>query len=367
MTHPIKSIAIGLASALLLSACMQEQASEDQSVKDVGPRPAKIVVLTKIGSSFTRTYPGTIEASEKADLAFRVGGQLSELPAEAGMRVKKGDLLARIDPKDYKNALDERKARLELARSQIKQIRTLRKKNLSSQAALNEATAELKAAQAAVEQASDNLRYTSLKAPFDGLVARVAIENHQPVQAQAPIIHLRTEENLSIDFNVPESLLSRLKRVDDLSILDNFCGQVTFVTQPGKSYRACHKEHETIPDPLTRTYSALFELDPIGDSVILPGMSATIELDFSPFLAQQTKETVYAPVEAVFAEDGKQWVWRVDSFKQARRTEVTVGRIEGDRIEITNDIDHNTKVIAAGVSFVREGMSVKPMVKQRGL
>lgn len=359
------SVVAGLA-VLSLSACDQSPVTPSASELKQ-PRPARIVPLSQSAGGVQRTYPGTLEASQKADLAFRVGGQMIELPAQAGLRVKKGDLLAKLDPADYRNALAERQARFDLAKTQLQQTKALRKKNLASQANYDQANAELKSASAALQQARDNLAYTALRAPFDGLVARVSIENFQPVQAKTTVVQLRTEDALTIRFSVPESLLARLKQVEDERVIKAFCGQVRFVTHPEREFRACHHKHETVPDPLTRNYAAWFALDQIDDFVVLPGMTATIALDFSPFLADQAERKLYAPVEAVFAEAGQRWVWRVDQQMQARKQQVDVGRIEGDRIEITSEIDPNTQVIAAGVSYVREGMKVKPLIKQRGL
>lgn len=352
---------------MLLSACQEEQGITTQEEKLASPRPAKIVGLTQNNIKLQRSYPGTLEAAQKADLAFRVSGQLVELLAKPGLRVKKGDLLAKLDPKDFKNTLAERQARFNLANSQLKKVRTLRNKKLVSETNFDQANAELGVARAALQQAKDNLRYTALYAPFDGVVARVDIENYQPVQAQTPVILLRDIEQLSIRFSVPESVLAQFKQVEDPRMISSFCGLVRLVTHVNQPIRACYKAHETIPDSLTRNYGALFELDPIGDFVVLPGMSASIELDFSLFLADQIDRSVYAPIEAVFSENGQQWLWLVDEQMIARRYPVEVGRIEGDKIAITSAIDPNSQIIAAGVSFVREGMRVKPMIKQRGL
>ena len=351
--------------AFSLAACEQPQQQVQQQAPLV--RPAKIVPLTVNGTSLKRTYPGTLEARQEAELAFRVGGQLLELPALSGGRVKQGDLLAKLDPTDYRNALAERQARFELASTQLEQARTLLQKNLSSQIKFDQANAELKSARAALQQAEDNLRYTELKAPFDGLVARVDIENFQPVQAQKPIISLRSDDRLMIRFSIPESILAQLRRIEDPEVIASICGEVRFVTHPNKTFRACHKKHESVPDPLTRNYTGWAQLDPITEFVVLPGMTATITLDLSPYLAEQSDRALFAPVEAVFSEDGKQWLWRVDEAMRVHRQQVTVGRIEGQQIEITSPIDADSRIVAAGVSFVREGMQVKPIVKQRGL
>jgi RND family efflux transporter MFP subunit len=365
-TSTLLTLTITACLLVLLQGCKFKQEVEADEQQTIA-RPAKIVSLSKSITTLERIYPGILEATEKADLAFRVSGQLIELPAQAGLEVRAGDMLARLDPTDYQNTLAERQARYDLARTQLNQATRLLEQNLSSQLHYDQANAELKSSKAAVQQARDNLRYTILKAPFDGIVARVNIENHQPVIAQTPIIEFRHVNGLDIRFSVPETLLAKLKKVEDPAEIDRFCGEVTVTAQPEKSYRACHKEHETEPDELTRNYSALFKLDPVEEFVAWPGMTATIKLDFTQFLAEQTKQKVFAPVEAVFAEKGKKWIWLVKNDMTTTRKEVEVGRIEGNHIEIISDLDPESKIVAAGVSYVREGMLVKPMIKQRGL
>jgi len=184
--------------AVLLAGCSEPQDAPDNTAGS-SARPAKIVELQPSNAGLRRTYPGTLAASQQADLAFRVSGQLVELPAISGERVKAGDLLARLDPTDFENTIAGLQARFDLAKTQLDQARELLRKNLSSQLLFDQAESEFKSAQAALQQAKDNLRYTQLKAPFDGVIARVGIENYQPVQAQAPIIQIRTVNERHLD------------------------------------------------------------------------------------------------------------------------------------------------------------------------
>lgn len=355
-----------LLAALVLSGC-EESDTESAETQIEKARPAKIVSVVSAGVSMLRSFPGTLEASNKADLAFRVGGQLSELPAQAGLRAKQGDLLARLDDSDYQNTFKERQARFDLARIQHDQARKLLKQQLSSQLQYDQTVAELKSAQAALDQARDNVQYTQLKAPFDGIVARVDVKNHQAIQAKVPLIRLQDIQRLDIRFSVPESLISQLKQVDDPAVIEALCGTVRFSSHSDGAYRACHKEHESVPDSLTRNYSAVFTLEKITHFSTLPGMSASIEIDFSAFLPENSAKGLLVPVEAVFEKGGQQWVWSVDLEMRARQVAVEAGRFEGGKIEIAKGLVISDRVIAAGVSYIREGMLVKPLIKERGL
>lgn len=362
----LKLVVYSLFSLFLLNACTQPDADNNQP-KTEQPRPAKIVSVVPAGVNALRSFPGTLESSKKAELAFRVGGQLDKLPVVAGQLVKKGDLLARLDEADYRNALDERQARHELAQVQHDQSKKLLKQKLTSQLKYDQSIAELKSAKAALDQARDNLKYTKLTAPFDGIVGRVSMENHQAIQAKVPVIQLHDEHNLDIHFNIPESLINQMRRVDDPEEIHKVCGSVHFASHPDQTFKACHKEHESVPDTVTRNYEATFSMKDATSFVILPGMSVTIEIDFSPFIPDNLAKGWLVPVEAVFEKNGKQWVWRVDREGRTQLTEVTVGSINGDLLEVQNGLSVEDSVVAAGVSFIRENMWLKPLVKERGL
>jgi len=354
-----------LMGLITLSACSNDEPLEVELPEPA--RPAKISIVSEHGASLYRTYPGVLDSANKADLAFRVSGQLIELPAKAGLPVKKGDLLAKLDPKDFVNILEERKAMYQLAKTQLEQAKKLAARNLSSKIDLDKATANIRTASSALEIAKNNLEYSSLKAPFDGVVAKVNIENHQSVTKQMPIILLRDDQQLEIKFSIPETTLSKLKQRSDPVDVSGFCGVVSLAANPETKINACHREHETEPDQLTRTYTAYFRLDSFDDFFLLPGMTATISLDFTQFLAKRSESSVFAPVEAVFSEQDKQYVWVVKEDMTATKRQVEVGLLEGSDLEITTGLVSGDKVIVAGVSYIREGMKIKPIVKQRGI
>lgn len=358
----------GLLTFILLTSACQKPAEQSSSTGTAEvPRPAKIIPVIANGYNMIRSYPGTLEASHQSDLAFRVSGQVFELPVKAGERVNKGELLARLDDTDYRISVEDRKARYELARIKNEQAKKLLKQKLSSQIQFDQSVAELKSARAALDQAQANLEYTHLVAPFSGIIAKVDINNHQTVQAMQPVITLQNDNQLDIGFSVPETLISQLKRVNDPKVIRTLCGKVSFSAHPNRVFNACHKEHESLPDPVTRNYAALFTLDDISEVVLLPGMTATVEIDFSRFLPRDTTTGIFVPVEAVFEQDGKQWLWTVDKDSRANLNEIESGRIEGDLIEIIRGLDKQVQVIAAGVSYIREGMLVKAIAKERGL
>lgn len=350
-----------ITSVLILTACGEE--AESQSTQEPVIRPAKIAVVQGAEQQARRIFPGTIEAAQHSALSFRVSGELTKLPVQAGARVVKGQVLAELDQSDYKNTLADRQAKYDLANIQYKQIKSLLEKNYASQTKLDEVRANLKAAQSALAIARDNLSYTKLVAPFDGVVARVDVENYQSIQALKPIIELQDVGDVDIVFNVPEALLTQINP----QTARDLCGVVRFDSRPDQEFPACYKKHDSVPDTLTRTYQVVFTMPQGSSFSVLPGMSVSIEVNLAPALLQPAAETVVSvPLGSVFERGGKEYVWLLDEALVASLHPVNVIRIVDDHI-LVEGVASGSKVIAAGVSYVQEGQQVRPLAKERGL
>lgn len=365
MKTPALSYTALLLSAVLLAAGC-DSPSESELPVETRARPAKIYTLVTAENHVMRSYPATLEASNKSNLAFRVSGQLLELPARASVRVKKGDLLAKLESSDYQNALDVRSASYKLAKVQYNQAKKLRAKKIASQLQLDKALASLSSSKANLTQAENNLRYTALRAPFDGIIAQVSIDNHQAIQAGVPILQLQTSEQLDVSFSIPESLMSQIGSIEP-ELFAAICGDVYFSNRPNESYNACYKEHELVPDRLTRNYKVLFSIDAPKTFTALPGMSANIVLDLSSLVANTLKTALVAPIESIHEYEGGSWVWRVTDDMRAEHVQVELGPLGDKGFEIVQGLSHGDKLVAAGLSYIRQSMLLKPLTKERGL
>lgn len=354
-------IAILCLCLVFIASCSQDSAVTSN---DTPIRPAKIVTAKSANAATQRIYPGTVEASKKSDLAFRVSGQLTSLTAKSGMHFKQGDTLGVLDDAEYQNAVDDKQAKFDFALSQYEKIKTLFNQKYVSPSDLDEAAANLKGAEAALASARDNLKYTHLKAPFDGLVAHVSVENFQSVRANDVIMQYHNSDSLDIRFNIPESLLGRIKPIEDPS---GFCAKVHFNAYPSSDYTACFKEFESVPDQQTRSYSVVLTMPQIQAFQVLPGMAVTVHLDLSNILIQPSPTGAFVPVEAVFEKNGKTWLWKVNKEMIIEQTEVEIGTLSNSEVFIHSGIQAGDSVIAAGVSRLQEGTQVTPFTQERGL
>ncbi len=353
-----------LATLLGLAGCSDNNAAVATS--DV-VRPAKIFQVTDSALTTMRNFPAEVEANEDSKLAFRVGGQVSEFLIRPGNEVEKGQLLARLDPRDFKLTLDDRQARYELAKSQFERSEAMLERQLISQSSFDQAKSELQVALASLNVAKAELEYTYLRAPFAGSVAKVLVEKHENIQAKQTILVLQTRDQVDVSIQMPENIISRIKKDT------GYQPTVTFDSYPDQPFPVTMKEWDTQPDSSTLTYKVVFSL-PNPDSVnVLPGMGANVRIDLSK-VTDISDTTLMLPLGAVFAaedkplSDGVSYVWKVDpQSMEVHRAEVAIGEIKEQGIEIFSGIQAGDQVVAVGVHALHEGQKVRPWTREGGL
>jgi RND family efflux transporter MFP subunit len=355
------AITILLGLGLLLSGCFEE--TESKLLEQDLIRPAKIAMVRPADHIGIKTFPGVTEAARKSTLTFRVSGLIEQVAVVAGQSVKKGDLIVRLDQTPYLNVVNDRQAKHELAMAQFRRQKKLFKKRITAESKLDEAKAKLKAARVALDIARDDLRYTKLIAPYSGVIAKVHIDNHQNVQAKEAITELQGQKNIDIVFNVPEDVLV----TGNAELVKKTPFIIRFNSWPDRVFTARYREHDSIPDVTTRSYKVVVEMPLPKDMTVLPGMSVTVEVDMDIHSKYKNVKAMLIPVEALFEEGGKTYVWELDGKNICHKRAVTVDRIERRFVRITKGLGVEQRVIAAGVSQVYEGLRVRPLTKERGL
>jgi len=354
-----------LTFVLLLIACEKQEVAE---IKEV-VRPAKIFEVTDASSLAKRQFPGSIGFSDKAIQSFQVGGILVKLPAKAGMKVKKGQLLAQLDPKDFKLRLNDRQAKYDLALVQFNRAKELVEKKLIPVADFDRAKSRMIATKSDLQLAKADLSYTKITAPFNGVVSRVLVDNHENVAAHVAILHIQSEGTMDVIFHIPESIIASVRKGEGRNVDIT----VTFDSQPDHQYPAVFTEVDTEADPKTQTYKIKAQMPRPKEFVVVEGMSVTVSVDFSKVLII-SGDKIIVPVEAVFAPEDKpldtneRFVWLVNADDmRVKLTPVVVGQISKSGIVINSGIKSGDQIIAAGVHFISENQKVKRWVKERGL
>ncbi|MCG7585325.1 efflux RND transporter periplasmic adaptor subunit [Photobacterium sp. OFAV2-7] len=334
-------------SGLLVSGCGEKEVE----VPEPESRPVKLQAVSVGNNETFRTFPATVEAGDKAVLAFRVSGQVISLDVNPGEDVKRGQKLASLNPDELTLLVEQAQANYELAYVQFKRDQELRKTNVVSELDFDTSKAELKQAKAALSKQKSNLGYATLVAPYDGTLSLSLIENYEYIMAKDPVMHIQSAGLINVTFQLPEHLLARYQGQSDTQ------PSVIFDTIPGEVYPAEFKEIDTEADPTTSSYKVtLFMERPEGKN-ILPGMAGLVKI------AIPKGNSGAIPKRAVIREGSATYVWHVDEAGIAHKTEVELD----DKGRVVAGLNDGDQIAISGVGELQEGQKVRAWVKERGL
>jgi RND family efflux transporter MFP subunit len=302
-----------------------------------------------------------VRAAKRSELSFKVSGPLVALPVEEGQLIKKGDLVAQIQKRDFQTALDEARARNLEAEKQFRRYKELYAKKQVSRADYDRYRAARDVARAQLEDARNQLKDTSLTAPFDGVISKRFVENFEKVQAKEPIVNLQDISRIEILVNVPELLMAPLRNKKDQKVT------VSFESIPDREFELAIKEYSTQADPATQTYQIVLEMAQPEEANILPGMTAMVTAK-SVLEGDVPEQAIVIPAIAVMDAPGdKPYVWLLDKEKSTvHKVPVTIGRLEGSKnIVVKEGLKGGETIVIAGITQLEDGMKVRPWEKQR--
>jgi RND family efflux transporter MFP subunit len=286
---------------------------------------------------------------------------LTELNAVEGRRVRRGEVVARLDPRDYRNARDRAVAQSAEAQKTLKRSKALLEQKVISLSELDRAQAAFDSAQAEKRIREKALNDTVLTAPFTGVVAKRYMENHEHINSNSPIISLQDIATLQVVFRVPERVIAHRDGFGKFPI------HVRFDVDKGQWFKARLHEVSTEADPATHTYEIALDLPQPEGMAILPGMTATVRIEKNgggPGAASTSRATL-VPVEAVFGgSDGGSYVWVIGKVGGSPvKTGVTLGRIYDEGQEVLAGLQAGQRIAVAGVHTLTENMKVRPMAQ----
>jgi RND family efflux transporter MFP subunit len=331
-------------------------------------RPVKLFTVEGGRADVMRTFPGRVDASQRAELAFRVSGLLQEILVKEGDLVEEGQVLARLDPADYEVVLEDRQASYDNAQRNFTRAQELIGDGNISRLDFDRMEADFRSASAALSQASLNLEYTVMSSPFRGRIAQRRVENFEEVLERQTVFWLQNIDQLDIIIDLPESVVRSVRgsarRDGDLARGETTAplrANVRFEGRSNQEFPLRPKEVATQADQQTQTFRATFTMDAPTDFNVLPGMTATVVLDLSGLVEKDGIKWV--PVRAVQADSGLEprvWVLDPDTMTVSSQA-VEIGRMAGRMIQVTSGLEGGEEIVAVGAPYLAQGMGVTRM------
>jgi RND family efflux transporter MFP subunit len=317
-------------------------------------RPVKTVVISGSADKDFRSFPAVVDAIQKADISFRVDGKINKILVKEGDKVKKGQLLAELDPTDFKIKLKDRQASYDTAKANFDRAKELVAKGAISRVEHDDIRAKYHTASANLDTAKQDLIYTKLKANFDGVIAKRHVENFEEVIFSQTIYSLEDVSSLKIKIDVPENLVI----IIDSEVKGNRQLYAVFDNISNQKFPLSFLESTTKADPNTKTFKITLRMDTPERYNVLPGMTATVYAQLFPE-ESGSSALINLPVSAVIADNEKQpTVWVVDEETMTVNPKpVKTGLMIGNTIQVEG-LSSGDRVVVAGASFLRNEMKV---------
>lgn len=367
---PLKAVAFGAAGLALLGGgfavfSFTANASKVATAEPV-VRPARVAEIAYRRQAQTLTLAGTVVPRIESTLGFRVAGKITRRAIDVGAAVKPGDVIAELDPTDYRLAVDNARAALvsaeaDYTRAKADHERYLKLKGSTAfvpqtldqrQSLASTALARVDQARSQLATAENNLDYTVLRADAAGVVTAVQAEVGQVMAQGQGVVRVARLDELEILVGVPEH---RLKTVREANI-----ASFELWSDPGRRHSARLRELSPSADPVTRTYPARFSVLQPPEFIGL-GMTATLV-----FEKRDAAPVAEVPLSAIFQRGTQPAVWVVDrTTGLIDLRPVTIARWKDDTAAIASGVKDGELVATAGVHKLEHGQKVRLQPQQQ--
>ena len=326
------------------------------------PRPALVTIVGKTASNLGMVLVGEVKSRYESNQGFRIAGKIIERKVDVGAIVKKGQLLARLDAADTNlgasaAVADVRvaEANRALARSEVERQRKLVDKKFISQSALDKYEAELKTADARVNQAKaqaavsgNQSRYAALLADRNGVITQIRAEPGQVVEAGEMIVQVVDTAQIEVLVAVPESRVAKIKEGD--------AAKLKLWADREKTYNGKIREIAPAANSATRAFDVRVAFNN-ADAAVKLGMTAGVR-----FGADEARDIVI-PSAALTQINGKNSVWVISKDGIANPRAVQAGQFSEQGVQIQNGLQMGEMVAIAGVHTLVKGQKVKPQIE----
>lgn len=313
--------------------------------------PVKVEVMAVNGATDTnnsRSYSGTVESGDGADMSFTVAGTLKGIYVQAGQTVSKGQLLAEIDAGNLQNACQATEATLAQAQDAYNRMKKLHDANALPDIQWVDIQSKLRQAENAAAIARRAVGDAKIYSPINGVVSDKLAEVGQTVAPGVPVVKIVSMGDIKVSIPVPEAEISAMKPGNKAAI--------TAQAIESGELEGTLIEQGVIANPLSRTYDVKFRVSN-ASGLLRPGMLCNVKVTTSA--ASEESDKIVIPVSAVLlSADNQHFVWMAKNGK-AEQQFVKTGNIIPQGVEIDEGLAAGDSVIIAGMQKVCNGTNIQ--------
>ena len=306
--------------------------------------PVQVAPVVRGDISLYLLHTSTIEAEKEVDVVAKVSGQVVKLPAEEGMRVREGQLLAQLDEAELRIELLQAKVKMETDKSAFERAKSMLEKNLISEETFETTRLQYENSKAAYEAARLRVQYTSIVSPIEGIVTQRNIELGQRVNVNQVLFRVADFSPLRARIYVPEKDMGRI-----------YEGQSAIITAdalPGEQFEGVVRMVSPVVDPTNGTVKVTIDIKN-SRGRLKPGMFASVYIT-----TDKHSNTLLMPKRALLLESQTDQVFVYDNGIARKRT-LKLGFVSGDTVEVLEGLNEGDLVVVIGQDGLREGLPIR--------
>ena len=343
---------IGLLLALLTLPGCEERAPPEPEQQNT--RAAKLLTLTSSDIRLIFEFTARIEALQSVNLSFEVGGRLAQLTVKEGENIRKGALVASLEPTELQLAVREAEVELRMQAQDLSRKRKVLVENGIAKSRVDAAEASYELQRVRLQKAMERLEDSKISAPFDAYVSQRYFDSHVNVKIGEAVVRLLDLNQLQVVVSVPENLVATANAESLLT------AWVEFAFAPDRRFAMTYHENRGEADSLAQTYEVSFLIDNPEDLNILPGMTARATLETRNPAASKS---ILVPASSVVPmPNGRLSVWVYDPSDQTvQQRPITTDAPTNDGLPVTSGLKPGEQIVVAGASQLQQGMKIRPL------
>ncbi len=334
-----------LTAALAITGCKDREsmAIAESASPEASAIPVSVEIIEPVFMQDVIFLPGETEASEDVKVAANTAGRVDWIGPREGQTVNKGDLLVKIDVSALKASLDHAQAAYQLADDLYQRRRRLYEHRIIAKEELDQSETQRTLALTDLEQIKVRYNHGFPRSPVSGIINHLYVDVGEYADIGKPIVDIVNIDQIKINVRVPELDVRFVKKGQQTPVrIDAFADRTTIGTVEFVSFKA---------DPATKTFLVRSIIDN-PDHDIRPGMIGRVA-----FVRRVIPEAVAAPLFALVDKGGERIVF-VEKDGVAESRTISIGVIEGDRVQITSGLNAGDHLIVKGHTEVEDGMKV---------